>query len=131
MNKYQRKIKGVNGNQIVIDVYSVLAAFDVHHPAVAHAVKKLLAPSDRGAKDWKQDISEAMDSLDRAGQIGPLPCKVASTESEQAPALAMPPKPEVIACDCDPTKGEDCKLCTSLYQKAEPEDPHHDHYDDN
>lgn len=56
----------------MVDVYDVLAAFNVVHPAVAHAVKKQLAPGDRGAKNWEKDISEAKDSLGRALQQGKL-----------------------------------------------------------
>jgi len=60
-NKYQRQVPTTN-----IDVYDVLKAFEVTQPAVAHAVKKLLAPGKRGAKTWLQDIGEARDSLIRA-----------------------------------------------------------------
>ena len=63
-NKYQRKIKGV-----VIDVYDVLVAFGVTNPAIAHAVKKLLMPGQRGHKDRATDIDEAIASLHRAREI--------------------------------------------------------------
>jgi hypothetical protein len=49
-----------------VDVYAVLEAFGVTCPAVAHAVKKLLCPGTRGAKDKKQDIKEAKDAIIRA-----------------------------------------------------------------
>lgn len=50
-----------------IDVYRVLELFGVTDPAIAHAIKKLLMPGDRGAgKDEEQDIREAIDSLTRA-----------------------------------------------------------------
>ncbi len=64
-NKYKRLVPSTN-----IDVYDVLKAFEVTHPAVQHAVKKLLAPGKRGVKTWLQDIGEARDSLDRAIEMG-------------------------------------------------------------
>lgn len=49
-----------------VDVCDVLVAYDVTCPAVAHAVKKLLMPGQRGAKDTLQDLREARQSIDRA-----------------------------------------------------------------
>lgn len=49
------------------DVYDVLRAFEVTDPAVAHAVKKLLAPGKRnGGKPLLQDLDEAIWSLNSA-----------------------------------------------------------------
>lgn len=48
-----------------IDVYRVLGLFDVDSHEVGHAIKKLLCSGQRGAKDHKQDIQEAVDSLNR------------------------------------------------------------------
>ena len=84
MNKYQRKLtnptyvqRSVDGNEIeedvIIDVYDVLDAFDVSNPATAHAIKKLLCTGSRGAKDWETDLQEAIDSLERAKSFPPLP----------------------------------------------------------
>ncbi len=64
MNKYKVKCKGKD-----IDVYDVLKAYDVRCPAIQHAVKKLLKPGQRGAKDYAQDISEAMQSLERSKEL--------------------------------------------------------------
>jgi len=64
-NKYQRECKG-----ILIDVYDVLKAFNVTNPAQQHAIKKMLAPGQRGVKDFKQDLQEAIDSLSRAVELG-------------------------------------------------------------
>lgn len=64
MSKYTRTIRAE-----AIDVYDVLTAFDVRNPAVQHAVKKLLAPGQRGAKDVLTDLREAMQSIERAIQI--------------------------------------------------------------
>lgn len=65
VSKYARPCKG-----ITIDVYDVLKAFEVTNPAIAHAVKKLLAPGKRGAKSWAQDIDEAISSCKRGLEIG-------------------------------------------------------------
>lgn len=61
-NKYQREIKP----GVWVDVYDVLAAFAVTCPALAHAVKKCLAPGQRGAKDSVQDKREAVASIERS-----------------------------------------------------------------
>lgn len=65
ISKYHRPCKGVE-----IDVYDVLQAFKVTNPAIAHAVKKCLAPGQRGAKSWVQDVEEAIKSLTRALEMG-------------------------------------------------------------
>ncbi len=67
--KYEREIKP----NVWVDVYDVLAAFtgrvsDRVKPAVDHAIKKLLAPGLRGAKEERQDLVEARDSINRAIQ---------------------------------------------------------------
>lgn len=48
-----------------IDVYRVLDLFDVRHPAIQHAVKKLLMAGKRGPKSESQDVAEAMAALKR------------------------------------------------------------------
>ena len=49
-----------------IDVYRVLDLFNITDQAVGHALKKLLVPGKRGAgKDWRKDIKEAIDTLQR------------------------------------------------------------------
>ena len=63
-NKYDREITP----GLWVDVYDVLDAFKVTRSAVAHAVKKLLAPGQRGAKSEIADLKEARDSIDRAIQ---------------------------------------------------------------
>lgn len=68
-NKYHRTIVGIDGSTATVDVYAVLAAFNVTCPATQHAVKKLLAPGQRGHKDKAQDLSEARSSIDRALQM--------------------------------------------------------------
>lgn len=69
MNKYQRKIKNAEGEAIQVDVYDVLVAFGVTCPATQHAIKKLLAPGQRGAKSKVDDLREAGLSIARAIQI--------------------------------------------------------------
>lgn len=48
-----------------LDVYRVLELWGVHHPALQHALKKVLAAGQRGAKSTAQDVQEAIDSLQR------------------------------------------------------------------
>ncbi len=52
-----------------IDVYRVLELFNVTNPAVQHAIKKLLVPGRRGAKDLEKDLREAVVSINRALQM--------------------------------------------------------------
>ena len=74
LHKYDRKIgtvldhEGKNIN-IFIDVYDVLKAFEVRCPAIAHAIKKLLAPGKRGVKSKEVDLREAQICLERAIQL--------------------------------------------------------------
>ncbi len=48
-----------------IDVYRVLVLFGVTNPCLQHAIKKLLCAGQRGIKDQKQDVQEAIASLVR------------------------------------------------------------------
>ena len=48
-----------------IDVYRVLDLFGVSNPCIQHAVKKLLCSGQRGVKDTRQDVQEAITSLVR------------------------------------------------------------------
>jgi len=65
-NKYRREIKP----GVWVDVYEVLNAFNVDCPAMAHAIKKCLAPGQRGAKSAKQDKKEAIASIERSIDMG-------------------------------------------------------------
>lgn len=56
-------------NLKIIDVYRTLELFEVKSHAVGHAIKKLLLAGERGAKDYEQDIQEAIDSLNRELQM--------------------------------------------------------------
>lgn len=54
------------GHLETIDVYRVLDLYKVTDPCIQHAVKKLLVAGGRGAgKDIRQDIQEAIDTLQR------------------------------------------------------------------
>lgn len=64
-NKHPHYHKDVSSLQTV-DVYRVLALFNVTDPCIQHAVKKLLVAGGRGAgKDIGKDVQEAIDSLER------------------------------------------------------------------
>ena len=74
MNKYQRVLKPsiiVDGHEqdaVIVDVYDVCDAFplDKSMSAIDHARKKLLAMGMRGHKDFKQDLIDVRDSINRA-----------------------------------------------------------------
>jgi len=69
-SKYERIIHDMNdGTQGVVDVYSVLEAFNVTCPALQHAIKKLLCTGVRGHKNFVEDVQEASYSLERALQL--------------------------------------------------------------
>ena len=51
------------------DIYDVLVAFNVTNPAIAHAIKKLLMPGQRGAKSMMQDLDEARAAIGRAMEL--------------------------------------------------------------
>lgn len=65
-NKYHRKIVGMDGDSMFVDVYAVLVAFNVTCPARQHAIKKLLCTGIRGKGDSIQDLSETVDAVERA-----------------------------------------------------------------
>lgn len=69
MNKYQRLIRNALGEEIIVDVYDVLQAFQVTDPAIAHAVKKALAPGQRGHKSYEEDLNDISVSIDRAKDL--------------------------------------------------------------
>ena len=63
-SKYHVQIKGQ-----WVDVYDILTAYGITNPADAHAIKKMLCPGQRGAKDGIQDRQEAIVSLQRAIEL--------------------------------------------------------------
>lgn len=63
--KYDRTIIGKYGSgKCVVDVYRVLNAFPTGSPEIDHCVKKLLAAGKRGFKDERQDLMEAIKSIE-------------------------------------------------------------------
>lgn len=48
-----------------VDIYRVIDLFGVQHAALQHALKKVMAAGQRGAKNEAQDVQEAIDSLTR------------------------------------------------------------------
>ena len=64
MNEYKHYQKNVEHLKWV-DVYRVLDLFGVSNPCLQHAVKKLLCSGQRGVKDERKDIEEAVSSLVR------------------------------------------------------------------
>ena len=68
-NKYRRPIPPRAVRNGGMDVYDVIVAFRVTCPATAHALKKLLCPGQRGAKDVLQDLREAAWSVNEAIQF--------------------------------------------------------------
>lgn len=61
MNKYQRNVTELDS----IDVYDILNLYGVKSHAVGHAIKKLLMAGQRGAKDYRQDLHEAVQAIQR------------------------------------------------------------------
>lgn len=86
-NKYHRRIFGLkaHGHQdvsVMIDVYSVEAAFDVRIPGARHALKKILCGGLRGKGSQLQDFREARDALDRAIEDAEREAGAAGCEKE-------------------------------------------------
>lgn len=60
-NHYFRDVRHLRG----VDPYRVADLFNVTHPALQHALKKILCTGARGSKDAATDVQEAIDSLNR------------------------------------------------------------------
>jgi hypothetical protein len=69
VNKYQRDIPFDETQILTVDVYDILVAFDVRCPAIQHAIKKLLMPGQRGHKSRRDDLNEAIQSIERAIEL--------------------------------------------------------------
>lgn len=65
-HKYHRTIYGFCGTPVQVDVYRVIDAFQVDSPGLQHAIKKILMPGTRGAKDRLKDLREAANSINQA-----------------------------------------------------------------
>lgn len=68
MTKHTHYHKGVQ-HLDTLDVYRVLDLFNVTHPALQHAAKKILCAGQRGSKGFDRDLQEAIDSINRALQM--------------------------------------------------------------
>lgn len=74
-SKYLRWIKSAIPDEdgkypaIQVDVYAVLMAFGVTCPAVAHAIKKCLAPGSRGKGTEVDDLVGVIAAISRAIQF--------------------------------------------------------------
>jgi len=64
-SKYNREILGLDGRKALVDVYRVLVAFEIADPELQHALKKLLCLGIRGKGDYRQDLEEAVLSLNK------------------------------------------------------------------
>ena len=101
MSKYEKEFISMDGKVFSADVYRVLKAFGVVCPAVQHAVKKLLMPGQRGAKDKLQDLEEALWSVSEAIAMAQaiLPdggTLTGDTEPEPKPEPMPEPKPKLV-----------------------------------
>ena len=62
-----RRMRAAERRLVRKDINRVLALYDVRHPAIRHAVKKLLMAGTRESeKDVMRDLSEARDAITRA-----------------------------------------------------------------
>ena len=62
---YKKDVSHLN----MIDVYRVAQLFGITDHCEFHAIKKILCAGQRGSKSAKQDIQEAIDSLNRRLQM--------------------------------------------------------------
>jgi len=57
---YRHEYRGVK-----LDIYRIADIYKLTDHALFSALKKILAAGDRGGKDYRQDITEARDALNR------------------------------------------------------------------
>lgn len=88
MNKYQREIKP----GVLVDVYDVLAAWEVKNPALQHLVKKALQPGERGHKTLLQDLHDILVSSGRAIELEERRVEILAKRDASLPQLG----PEVF-----------------------------------
>jgi hypothetical protein len=69
--KYLRRIRPADGagGPINVDVYCVIEAYEIHCPALQHALKKILACGQRGKGDKVDDIHGVFDAMWRALEL--------------------------------------------------------------
>jgi len=101
VSKYQKQFISMGGKVFWADVYRVLRAFGVTCPAVQHAVKKLLMPGQRGAKNELQDLTEALLSVSEAiamarAELPEGDTLTGETEPEPQPKPEPEPEPKLV-----------------------------------
>lgn len=69
-----------------LDLYVLADLYDVKSHAVFHAIKKLICAGKRGAKDYEQDLMEAIDAIERELQMVGLE-EVKQPESKASNAI--------------------------------------------
>lgn len=103
--KYLRTIHGAASAQqpgrpgvAIVDVYAVLEAYAVTCPAIAHAIKKLLAAGLRDKGDAVKDVKEARDAVSRAIELAEFRASLATppgappvSPGPTGPAHPLPP----------------------------------------
>lgn len=94
--KYAHYYKDVSALK-TIDVYRVLDLWNVTDPCLQHALKKILVAGSRGDKDISQDITEAIDALQRWQEM--------RTEERPIPTIVNFPYPM-----CDVSNDEDPRV---------------------
>lgn len=67
-NPYRKDVRHLDW----IDLYVLADLYDVDSHPVFHAIKKLLCAGKRGAKDYEQDLMEAIESIERELQMMPV-----------------------------------------------------------
>lgn len=67
-NPYRKDVRRLDE----LDLYVLADLYDVKSHAVFHALKKLLCAGKRGAKDYEQDLMEAIESIERELQMLPV-----------------------------------------------------------
>jgi hypothetical protein len=126
--KYRRTIRDcLGGNDTcTVDVYSVLQAFAVVNPALQHAAKKVLCAGIRGKGSFRQDVTEAIEALQRALVLEKV--TVEEYLDERGKKVAVRTKAQVLAerknnfgccdryadrkaCDCLETAADGCNIC--------------------
>lgn len=75
-SKYHREIRAkavVDGREVMVsvwlDFYDIAKGWDVRCPALQHALKKILAPGNRGHKDLITDLNDIVASAIRAREL--------------------------------------------------------------
>lgn len=73
---------------------------EVTCPAIAHAIKKLLVPGERGAKDKITDLKEAVESIQRAIELTERPEETPSVGRCKYFAPGVDPENDALTVRC-------------------------------